>query len=232
MEKENRDFLFKELAKGNEIIKAYQQILDNISIHGNAYNPFFVLVLDSMTAKLILIISYVFDKNNDSINLKNNMVKSTKNTSWIENLKEEYKDLITFRNKAVGHLNKKTENSLESIRCSDEKLNQSITSFSFSKEVSDKTNFLTCLVSFIEALFYFGLTILFFKEFNFSTENIIHFLQIIGGWLGIKTLGNFGQWADEHLGRASFYLYLIGSLLNLVFSTSIGLCVCYLISIA
>ena len=67
MEKENRDFLFKELAKGNEIIKAYQQILDNIFIHDNAYNPFFVLVLDSMTAKLILIISYIFDKNNDSI---------------------------------------------------------------------------------------------------------------------------------------------------------------------
>ncbi len=129
----------------------------------------------------------------------------------------------------LKNLNKKTKDSLESIRCSDEKLNQSITSFSFSKEVSDKTNFLTCLVSFIEALFYFGLTILFFKEFNFSTENIIHFLQIIGGWLGIKTLGNFGQWADEHLGRASFYLYLIGSLLNLLFSFFIGLAVCYLL---
>lgn len=102
---QNWEFFCKEIAKGNEIIKAYQLILDNIELNDSAYDPFFQLVLDSMAAKLVLIVNYLFDTQPDSLRLSN-VVTDLGNINKIISMKNESQDIIGFRHKKVGHIDK------------------------------------------------------------------------------------------------------------------------------
>lgn len=104
-EKKNWEFFCKEIAKGNEIIKAYRQIYKKIDMIGSAYDPFFQLILDCMTAKLVLITNYIFDSQDDALRLTR-AISDLSYTGYIHTLSEEYKDLINFRHKKVAHINK------------------------------------------------------------------------------------------------------------------------------
>jgi len=102
---QNWEFFCKEIAKGNEIIKANKLILDNIEINESAYDPFFQLILDSMAAKLVLIVNYLFDKQPDSLRLSN-VITDLDDINQINTLKNDNNDIIEFRHKKVGHVDK------------------------------------------------------------------------------------------------------------------------------
>jgi hypothetical protein len=102
---QNWEFFCKEIAKGNEIITAYQLILDNMELNDSAYDPFFQLVLDSMTAKLVMIANYLFDTQSDSLKLSN-VITNLDDINQIISLKNDCDDLIEFRHKKVGHIDK------------------------------------------------------------------------------------------------------------------------------
>jgi len=47
-------------------------------------------------------------------------------------------------------------------------------------------------------------------------------LTTLGAWLAIKTVGSYQNWGDPRLGRATYYRFLIGTLLNIVFGIVLG----------
>lgn len=42
-------------------------------------------------------------------------------------------------------------------------------------------------------------------------------------WIGIKTLGSYNLWTNSHYSRANFYVFLIGSVINIVISIGLGI---------
>jgi hypothetical protein len=46
-------------------------------------------------------------------------------------------------------------------------------------------------------------------------NSILSLLTIIAGWMAIKIFGNYGQWSGPILGRATYYLFLLGSFSNI-----------------
>lgn len=46
---------------------------------------------------------------------------------------------------------------------------------------------------------------------------ILNFLAVaVSGWLAIKIFGSYQQWSGAIFGRATFYVFLIGSLMNII----------------
>jgi len=78
------------------------------------------------------------------------------------------------------------------------------------------------LISIIEILIFSIITIILFIK---SIELNIIFLilaKYAGGWIAIKMIGNYYKWSLFIIGRTSFYIFLIGSILNISLSIALG----------
>lgn len=83
--------------------------------------------------------------------------------------------------------------------------------------------FITHIIGVAELIIFAILMVLLIHEELTFLELISSFLKFVGAWIGIKTLGSYNQWAGAIFGRACFYLFLIGTLLNIIFAVLMGM---------
>ena len=92
------------------------------------------------------------------------------------------------------------------------------------KDKKELLGFITIVISLIEVIIFSFLLIFLKKEYGQDTFEIVSsFSKFFGVWVVVKTIGNFGQWSGPNLGRASFYVFLIGTLLNIASAILLGL---------
>ena len=99
------------------------------------------------------------------------------------------------------------------------------------EEIRKNMSFLTKIISYMESVIIFTATIYIFSDLYITLEKTMHLLAIVAGWLTIKTIGSFGQWSDKYLGRTNFYLFLIGTAMNIILSIIIGIILLYLVKL-
>ncbi len=124
--------------------------------------------------------------------------------------------LVRILNDKVGQFIKST------------KANEKFEGAEFQKEVvgfelvqikKDHLSFVTKIVGYFESAFFIVLTAIIYehgRDYDFV-------LQVVGVWLGLKIFGSYQQWTGAVLGRALFYIFLIGSLFNILFSIGLGI---------
>ncbi len=77
------------------------------------------------------------------------------------------------------------------------------------------------IVGCLEIIFFSILTLcalVKYRHFNFEELKIA-----IGAWLTLKVIGNYKQWSDAILGRAIFYVFLLGTMINLILGILVGI---------
>ncbi len=93
--------------------------------------------------------------------------------------------------------------------------------------------FLTKMICFIEfALIAFTTCLAFVEIFPREKrllETFTPIMFVIAGWLAIKIFGNYQQWSGIVFGRSTYYIFLTGTVLNIVLSILIGVCISYFI---
>lgn len=108
-------------------------------------------------------------------------------------------------------------------------LADTIDTFDLVEKTRTKIGLITNMIGIIEAVLFTGLTIiLLFKGDWFITLQTLGVFA--GGWIGLKIVGNYKHWEHVVAGRASFYVFFIGSLLNIFLSIAIGLGFFYIIT--
>lgn len=96
-------FFCKELGKAKVLIDCYKTISNKMDVNEDAYNQFFQLVLDSMTSKITLIISYCFDAQNDAWRITR-IITDLNDQSAIKELEARAEPILQFRHKRTAHL--------------------------------------------------------------------------------------------------------------------------------
>jgi hypothetical protein len=87
-----------------------------------------------------------------------------------------------------------------------------------------KLGFITCIIGTGELLVFGSLVAILIENYQFNfLDKVGIFFKFLGVWVGIKTLGNYQQWAGAIFGRACFYLFIIGTLLNILFAIGFGM---------
>lgn len=75
---------------------------------------------------------------------------------------------------------------------------------------------ITFAIGTIETIFFYGITFYLLHILKFSFfETLNYIFRIYAGWIAIKVIGQYQLWSGELLGRATFYIFLIGSMVNL-----------------
>lgn len=92
----------------------------------------------------------------------------------------------------------------------------------------EEINYFTRIISCIELILFGGLAFVLYSEdvqgshVILSKEHILILLTAFGAWMALKVFGSYGQWSGWVFGRATYYLFLIGSIANCVVSVIIG----------
>ena len=94
------------------------------------------------------------------------------------------------------------------------------TDYDAHRKFAERTKWLTIIVGSFEALAFYSVTI-YLIRIGGQSHPIETLLPIIFGWFALKAIGNFGSWSNPTYGRAIFYRFLLGTLLNI--TLSIGL---------
>lgn len=93
------------------------------------------------------------------------------------------------------------------------------------REKREGLGFITRLIGWFEIVLFAGLLVL-ILQFPSNISSPVDVVKILGGafagWLAIKVVGSYGQWSGPVFGRATFYLFLIGSIANFVGAILIG----------
>lgn len=102
-------------------------------------------------------------------------------------------------------------------------LKQEIDNLNIFKVKREKLFFITKTVSFIE-FFAFFIAIVIFKSHHISNfEVFLSISKFAGAWFAIKSVGSYGQWSGSILGRATFYTFLLGTIMNIGIAVLLGL---------
>lgn len=131
--------------------------------------------------------------------------------------------LQTITQSLVRSLNNSVEKLIKS-HGSDEKgpknaeFEREASSFMLFQTKKTHLRYITKIIGYFESfLFVMVTTIILFRG-----ENLGLVLTISGGWIALKIFGNYQQWSSVVLGRALFYIFLIGSLFNIILSILLG----------
>lgn len=93
----------------------------------------------------------------------------------------------------------------------------------FIEDKKKHVGFITKIIGYIELVAFAGLMFLLFRLYNYNIQEVlIVSVKFIGGWLAIKTIGNYQQWSGGIFGRAYFYIFFIGSIMNIMLGIIIG----------
>jgi|GEM_PF-3511389 hypothetical protein len=76
---------------------------------------------------------------------------------------------------------------------------------------------LTITFSTLEFLFFAGITFCRIQLFDHNNSLVVSkdIAFLVAAWLGIKIVGSYQQWSSVVLGRAYYYIFLIGSWVNI-----------------
>lgn len=107
----------------------------------------------------------------------------------------------------------------------DEKRIGDIDSLNFIRE---KLWYLTKFVSYFESIFVASVAYLSIIHKGLF-EGMVMTLYVIAAWMAIKVFGNYGQWADSVVGRVYYYIFIIGSILNISIAVIVGCALSYVI---
>lgn len=98
-----------------------------------------------------------------------------------------------------------------------------ITAIFLVKQKKRELNFITTIIGAAEILIFAGLTILVIKTPNLDIlEGVNEVGKFSGAWIALKIIGGYRPWTGAVFGRAYFYVFLIGSILNIMFAIIIG----------
>ena len=119
-------------------------------------------------------------------------------------------------------------NSVESFIKSQEDKEGNIKDIEFKKEADGfklfqvkkiHLGYITKIIGYFESFFFIIVT----AVILFNGLGVEMLPTIAGGWIALKIFGNFQQWSGVVLGRATFYIFLIGSLVNIILSAGLGI---------
>ena len=106
------------------------------------------------------------------------------------------------------------------------KLEEEIKNFELIKEKKKYLSLLTSIIGCFELVF-FGCTVASLYFLDGAPETLFGkiqvFILVISGWFVIKVVGNYQQWSGAVFGRATFYVFLIGSFINILGAVAVGL---------
>jgi hypothetical protein len=86
----------------------------------------------------------------------------------------------------------------------------------------EKLSFITKIISYLELITFALATFLLLNNLNNNSPILIDLVKFAGAWIAIKTIGSYNQWSGAIFGRAYFYTFFIGSILNIILAISIG----------
>lgn len=115
----------------------------------------------------------------------------------------------------------RVDKKLEKIRC--DAIVQAILIGDRAKEL----NWITALMSLLEAAIFGAVTFLLFRNsfFRVNSELLDAFKvfgSFLGGWLAIKVLSTHQAWSDAFAGKAYYYISLLGTILNISLGSIAG----------
>jgi hypothetical protein len=121
------------------------------------------------------------------------------------------------------------DNVLESNECTKEKnsacknlvaVNDSI---KLVEIIRKQTGLITKIIGLIKNVLFGALAFFVINPQDFDVNKFLTLGAYVGGWLGLKVFGNYEHWSDPVIGRATFYVYFIGSLFNIALSIFLGI---------
>jgi hypothetical protein len=74
-----------------------------------------------------------------------------------------------------------------------------------------------------ETIVFSCLTVLYLNKFGLDPlRTVVIMIQFGAGWVAMKTFGNYQQWSGAVFGRLFFYIFIIGSILNIGLAVVLG----------
>jgi len=71
------------------------------------------------------------------------------------------------------------------------------------------------IIGAFETIFFISATLISLTIFYPDPfETLVIMVKFVAGWIAMKTIGNYQQWAGAVFGRIFFYIFIIGSLIN------------------
>jgi hypothetical protein len=92
--------------------------------------------------------------------------------------------------------------------------------YSKHRDFAFRTRHLTRIIGVLEALSFYIVTI--YLVHIKTVHPMRSILAALLAWIALKGIGNFGDWSHETYGRAVFYKFLIGTLLNIALAVSLA----------
>jgi hypothetical protein len=84
--------------------------------------------------------------------------------------------------------------------------------------------FIRSYIGWLEIIFFAALTFVLCKYGNLT--NIVDGYKIVGvsasAWITLKIFGNYQQWGTPIVGRVLFYIFLIGTIMNISAAVALG----------
>jgi hypothetical protein len=137
--------------------------------------------------------------------------------------------------KVVGKFSNKILETAEDLKIKNlenekykEALDKEFSSLGDIEDKKKRLGFITIIIGVGEVIIFSLLTLFLIKNSLDFLGGAKYFFSFLGGWLAIKTLGNYQQWAGPIFGRACFYTFFIGTFLNILFSVVLGFLLFYI----
>jgi hypothetical protein len=140
--------------------------------------------------------------------------------------------------KIVKSLNEKIKKGIPELESALEKLKNKEIDFKYTKSEFKKEkgtfylleekksindfHFLTKTIGWFEIFFFASTTIILLKYGKNFIDSFQFLMITAAGWIGLKIFGNYQQWSGKFLGRSVFYIFLIGSIVNILGAIGIG----------
>lgn len=85
---------------------------------------------------------------------------------------------------------------------------------------------ITIAIGIVENLFFIFLTLIFLQRSGFDSI-FIEIPKYVVGWIALKVFGNYQQWSGTIIGRSTFYIFLLGSIVSISLSVLLGAVIFY-----
>lgn len=94
------------------------------------------------------------------------------------------------------------------------------------KKRETKLGSITVIIGFIEFLTFTMFTTIILLNTDNLSQNLYQVVSRIGivipAWIALKIFGGYKQWSGAILGRSTYYIFLIGSIINILAGIFIG----------
>jgi len=96
---------------------------------------------------------------------------------------------------------------------------------------SSRVQELAKLIGSVELLIFGSISFYGVYKPDSASEYARRLLPILAGWIAIKVIGNYSQWSGHILGRATYYIFLLGTLINIGWGLILGAIVAELVKL-